>query len=201
MTAEELLIHELAERAGISVRTIRYYIDEGILPEPKYQGKYSYYTPNFLDRLELIRRLKDSYLPLREIGEIMNSLSDEEVKAKLRESSPSSPKFNTQPSPPRLKPGSRAMEYIDRVMEDQTRYREKGTTDQLQNQLFQDTNIRLQQARQINILPPESDNEVWQRISLAPGVELHLRMPLKPATQRLVERLIDFAKRTFQSKS
>ena len=59
MTTEELLIHELAARAGISVRTIRYYIEEGLLPQPSYQGKYSYYTLNYLDRLELIRRLKE----------------------------------------------------------------------------------------------------------------------------------------------
>jgi DNA-binding transcriptional MerR regulator len=71
MTTEELLIHELAEKAGVSVRTIRYYIEEGLLPPPTYEGKYSFYSTAYLDRLELIRRLKDSYLPLREIREIM----------------------------------------------------------------------------------------------------------------------------------
>jgi DNA-binding transcriptional MerR regulator len=84
MTTEELLIHELAERAGISVRTIRYYIEEGLLPQPSYQGKYSYYSKAYLDRLELIRRLKDSYLPLKEILSIMNSLSDEDVHRRLK---------------------------------------------------------------------------------------------------------------------
>ena len=80
MTQEELLIHELAEKAGVTVRTIRYYIEQGLLPEPKYQGRYSYYTLSFLDRLELIRRLKDSFLPLSEIREIMISLTDAEVQ-------------------------------------------------------------------------------------------------------------------------
>src|SRR5512136_2217946 len=107
MVIEELLIHELAERAGISVRTIRYYIEEGLLPQPSYQGKYSYYSPSYLDRLELIRMLKESYLPLREIREIMNSLSDEEVKRKLLDSQASTPRFRNQPMPaqPNAQPG------------------------------------------------------------------------------------------------
>ena len=100
MTTEELLIHELAARAGISVRTIRYYIEEGLLPQPSYQGKYSYYTLNYLDRLELIRRLKESYLPLREIREIMTSLSDEEVRAKLKDQTSSQPDVIASQSKP-----------------------------------------------------------------------------------------------------
>ncbi len=77
MYIENLLIHELAERAKTTVRTIRYYTDEGLLPQPVMQGKYAYYTPNHIQRLELIQRLKNSYLPLKEIRQIMLSLSDE----------------------------------------------------------------------------------------------------------------------------
>ena len=110
MVDEELLIHELAQRAGISIRTIRYYIEEGLLPQPNDQGKYSTYTSTFLDRLELIRRLKESYLPLREIREIMNSLTDSEVQQKLQEPTLPAPKTFGQPLPvqPAEKPGEKA---------------------------------------------------------------------------------------------
>ncbi|MCL4562693.1 MAG: MerR family transcriptional regulator, partial [Chloroflexi bacterium] len=57
-----LLIHELARRAGVSVRTIRYYIEEGLLPPPGNLGRYSLYGEEYLDRLELIRQLKAAYL-------------------------------------------------------------------------------------------------------------------------------------------
>ena len=38
MTAEEYLIGELAKKADVSVRTIRYYISEGLLPSPQSRG-------------------------------------------------------------------------------------------------------------------------------------------------------------------
>jgi DNA-binding transcriptional MerR regulator len=210
MTAEELLIHELAERAGISVRTIRYYIDEGLLPQPSYQGKYSYYSLNYLDRLELIRRLKESYLPLREIREIMNSLTDDQVSMRLTELPPSSPKFSTeQPShQPAAKPGAKALDYINQVMDTQTKYRMKGTLNQPQPNFSKPREM----ASPINFNTPEpspiaepspimEEDEIWQRISLVPGVELNLRRPLDADTERQVQQLINLAKRIFHFKS
>jgi DNA-binding transcriptional MerR regulator len=203
MTADEILIHELAERAGISVRTIRYYIDEGLLPQPSYQGKYSYYNLNYLDRLELIRRLKESFLPLREIREIMSSLTDDQVSKRLKELPLPSPKFSHEQKPPQpaAKPGAKALDYIDRVMDAQTRYRIKGTLDQPQprsinkQDTFFETNINLSDQS-----PIIDQDEIWQRISLAPGVELHLRRPMDPDTERHLQQLINFAKRTFRVK-
>ncbi len=204
MTAEELLIHELADRAGISVRTIRYYIDEGLLPQPTYQGKYSYYSLNYLDRLELIRRLKESYLPLREIREIMNSLSDDQVSIRLNEMPPSSPKFSAeQPArQPADKPGAKALDYINQVMDTQTKNRMKGTLNQPQPTFSKHHEM----ASPINFnaaepSPITDDNEIWQRISLAPGVELNLRRPLDVNTERQVQQLINLAKRIFHFKS
>jgi DNA-binding transcriptional MerR regulator len=61
MSPEEYPIRELAERAGVSVRTVRYYIQEGLLPAPDTQGRFASYTEEHLDRLELIRRLKEAF--------------------------------------------------------------------------------------------------------------------------------------------
>lgn len=204
MTSEELLIHELAERAKTSVRTIRYYIKEGLLPQPSYQGKYSYYTPNYLDRLELIRRLKESYLPLREIREIMNSLNDGEVQKRLSELSMSSPKFSAaqMPAQPSAKPGAKALEYINRLMEDQSRQRLKGTADQTQPALAYRNEASLpSRSSSPDVSSAIPEDESWQRISLAPGVELHLRKPMDSAIQIQVQQILDFAKRVFHIQS
>ncbi|OGO29595.1 MAG: hypothetical protein A2136_07755 [Chloroflexi bacterium RBG_16_54_11] len=204
MTTEELLIHELAERAGVSVRTIRYYIEEGLLPQPKYEGRYSYYKTEFLDRLELIRRLKDSYLPLREIREIMNSLTDEEVHKRLNELTLHSPKFSTQPRAPHpsSSPGAKALEYIDHVMVNQNKYRAKGTNEKPLPAYDQNSRAvfgpQIQQPEQ---LTAPANAETWQRVSLSPGVELHLRTPLEPATEDRVQQIVNFAKRIFHHKS
>ena len=202
MMTEELLIHQLAQRAGISVRTIRYYIEEGLLPQPDYQGKYSKYTLIYLDRLELIRRLKESYLPLREIAEIMRSLTDVQVRQKLKEMSLSTPKLSFQqlPTQPAPKPGAKALDYIDRLMEDQSKYRAKEAHSQpqvihrMEREELQTPGLR--QQFQAVIL----GEQTWHRIELAPGVELHVRQPLDADTERRVHQLLNFSKRIFLVK-
>lgn len=199
MTTEELLIHQLAQRAGISVRTIRYYIEEGLLPPPSYQGKYAYYTLIYLDRLELIRRLKESYLPLREISEIMNSLSDEQVRMRLKELPAHSPKFSVEqaPSRPGPKPGARALEYIDRLMEDQTRHKTKGSGELSQPNLRKDRDEFLPRDQSRSLQAAVAHEQTWLRILLAPGVELHLRQPEDEDTENRVRQLIIYAQRIF----
>lgn len=83
-------IGKLAKEAGVSVRTIRFYIDEGLLPPPQVRGRNTFYGDEYLDRLNLIRRLKEAFLPLREIRQKMQSLSIEEVRALLEHSQPPS---------------------------------------------------------------------------------------------------------------
>src|SRR4030043_2475810 len=85
MPQDKYLIHELAKLAGTTVRTIRYYTDEGLLPQPEYDSKYAYYSSSHLRRLEFIRLLKDAYLPLREIRQIMLSIKDDEDQRRMIE--------------------------------------------------------------------------------------------------------------------
>ena len=56
MTAA-LTIDQLAERTGISVRTIRFYAARGLLPAPQLRGRTGLYGPGHLARLELVSEL------------------------------------------------------------------------------------------------------------------------------------------------
>ncbi|HEV2529704.1 MAG TPA: MerR family transcriptional regulator [Thermomicrobiales bacterium] len=85
MSTERLRIGDFADAAGVSPRTVRYYVVEGLLPPPEGAGMGASYGPEHLDRLRLILRLKDAYLPLREIRRQLTGLSDEEVRQRLRE--------------------------------------------------------------------------------------------------------------------
>jgi len=67
----EYSIGELAEEAGVSTRTIRYYVSEGLLPPPVGAGPNSRYTDAHLRQLGIIGRLKEQYLPLREIRRLL----------------------------------------------------------------------------------------------------------------------------------
>jgi DNA-binding transcriptional MerR regulator len=78
-----MTLGELTEEADVSVRTVRYYIAEGLLPPPAGAGPASAYTPGHLDRLRLIHRLKAAYLPLKEIRRRLAGLNDDEVRAVL----------------------------------------------------------------------------------------------------------------------
>jgi DNA-binding transcriptional MerR regulator len=201
MVDEELLIHELAARAGISIRTIRYYIEEGLLPQPNYQGKYSTYSREFLDRLELILRLKESYLPLKEIREIMNSLSDEQVRLKLKEPPPPRVKFSGQPAPaqPAGKPGEKALNYINRLMDDQTRYKTRGFLENKQDINLSKRELPVEYLQSPGNRFAQYDEENWLRITFAEGVELHLRRPLEPEVEFRVRQLISYAQKIFNT--
>ncbi|MCF7930240.1 MAG: MerR family transcriptional regulator [Acholeplasmataceae bacterium] len=62
-------ISELAEAAGVTVRTIRYYVSKGLLTPPIEDGMYSYYSEINLKELKLIKAYQEKYLPLDVIRE------------------------------------------------------------------------------------------------------------------------------------
>lgn len=84
-------ISEFAVAAGVSPRTIRYYVVEGLLPPPDGLGLGAMYGPGHADRLRLILRLKDDYLPLREIRRVLTGLDDDAVRRRLEEIDASEP--------------------------------------------------------------------------------------------------------------
>jgi len=89
--AEETLytIGRLAELAGATPRTIRYYTAEGLLPRPDARGQYALYGEQHLLRLQLIAHLKESYLPLSEIKARTEHLDAEQMRVLLDEYSES----------------------------------------------------------------------------------------------------------------
>jgi DNA-binding transcriptional MerR regulator len=78
-------IGQLAELAGVTPRTIRYYTAEGLLPRPDARGQYARYGEQHLLRLQLIAQLKDAYLPLGEIKMRIENLGTEQIRALLDE--------------------------------------------------------------------------------------------------------------------
>ncbi len=83
--ADETLmtLSELTKAANVSVRTVRYYIAEGLLPPPDGAGPGSAYSTGHLDRLRLIQRLKKAFLPLKEIRRRLAGLDDDDVRELL----------------------------------------------------------------------------------------------------------------------
>lgn len=60
-------IESLADLAGLTKRTIRYYIELGLLTPPVGSCRGSYYTDNHLRRLDQIRKLSSQGIPLTQM--------------------------------------------------------------------------------------------------------------------------------------
>ncbi len=60
-------IGELAVLGGVNRRTVRYYVQRGLLAAPAGAGRGSHYTQRHLDTLIRIRELQESGTPLAEI--------------------------------------------------------------------------------------------------------------------------------------
>ena len=76
----EYSLDELSKLAGVSPRTVRYYIVEGLLPPPLTTGRNATYSQEHLDRLNAIASMKEMYLPLREIRHRLNTLTSEQMR-------------------------------------------------------------------------------------------------------------------------
>jgi DNA-binding transcriptional MerR regulator len=61
-------IAELAELGGVTRRTVRYYVQRGLLPTPLGTGRGLHYTQEHLERLVHIRQLQEAGVPLAEIA-------------------------------------------------------------------------------------------------------------------------------------
>lgn len=75
---------DLERASGITARTIRYYIANGLLQPAYGRGPTATYDTDHLLRLQYIQRLKDERLPLKEIQERLSALTPEDIAVALK---------------------------------------------------------------------------------------------------------------------
>lgn len=89
-TSGATLLHigDVAERTGLSLRTIRHYEEVGLLPEAQRSpGGFRLYTDDTVARLELIKQMKPLDFTLeqmREIIEVRQRLANPRLSEKTR---------------------------------------------------------------------------------------------------------------------
>jgi DNA-binding transcriptional MerR regulator len=70
-----LQIGEVADRAGLSLRTVRYYEEVGlVVPSARTNGGFRLYAERDLERLLLVKRMKGLRLSLEEMRELVDVL-------------------------------------------------------------------------------------------------------------------------------
>ncbi|SEL54733.1 DNA-binding transcriptional regulator, MerR family [Blastococcus sp. DSM 46786] len=72
-----LQIGQVAERTGLSLRTIRWYEEEGlVVPTSRTEGGFRLYSADDVARLEVIKRMKPLGFALEEMRELLGLLAD-----------------------------------------------------------------------------------------------------------------------------
>ncbi len=198
-----MTIQELARRAHVTPRTIRYYVEQGILPPPE-RGRPAEYTTEHLRRLDLIKRLKEQYLPLEEIRDTMQRLSLEQVEELLNQYAPTPSKDSKLSS---------AADYIAHVLA------RSAAREELKRQAAPAPAPAITQEPVYSAPPPHPMTapsqpftthwqtgaqqtirgaSTWQRVSLAPGIELHYLLTGDARVMERVTMLIEAARRILQ---
>ena len=179
-TDEEYAIGDLADLAGVTPRTIRYYVSIGLLPSPEQAGPKTRYTDAHLRRLRLVRHLQRQHLPLAEIGQRLADLDDEAVEVALD-------------AVVTARPADTALDYIDRLTR---RSHESGPAPapRIAKEISPTKSWAGVQApaemRPADRKAPLDTRTRWERVPLGENVELHIREPLGKRKRQQIERLI-----------
>ena len=201
---ERFSLTELADLGGVTPRTVRYYLGQGLLPAVGPSGPGSKYDATHLARLRLIRRLQAEHLPLAEIRRRLEGLDDAEIRHLVG---------SREPAPP----AGSALDYLRTVLDGPGLDRvpvagPAGTTSVALHRASPVAPAPRSLLRRAAVDPPTlavgeavaqhrdeppsapMERSQWERIALGPDVELHVRRPLARAQQKGVDRLVTIAR-------
>jgi DNA-binding transcriptional MerR regulator len=183
---------ELCHQAGVTPRTVRYYIQQGLLPQPGVGREARKYGAPYLNRLRLIRQLQREHLPLAEIRQRLAGLSEEAVAAQAAAEC-QYPSVNAAPT---------AREYLDKLLGPRSAGRpgeprdEAGRSQPNTTAAAYETSAvaERQGVAGASETWPRS-REQWERLRLHEDVELHIRRPATRDMNRRLDRLLEVARR------
>ncbi|MCC6628064.1 MAG: MerR family transcriptional regulator [Chloroflexi bacterium] len=168
-------IDEMASAVDVPVRTVRYYLAEGLLPGPGKRGKGALYSGAHVQRLRLIRRLVARHVPLSDIGTQLASLDDDDVRRLLAQEERQATQLVAEAA------SSSPRDYVATLLR--------------QADVVGDApRARAAYSLAAPVAPQPPRPETWQRWEVLPGLELLVRRDLAGTHRRLIERLIALAR-------
>lgn len=168
-----LTISDVARRTGVTRRTIRYYVEIGLLPPPSGGGRAAVYGEEHVERLALIKDLQAMRLSLDEIREYL---------AKGAPAPPGTFRAMELQSPAASGPQLSASEYVANL-----------------RRRFALAEPHALAARPTTTPPDHYEAEQWLRIVLAPDVELNVRRRGSRLDRR-ISKLIKEARRILEEE-
>jgi DNA-binding transcriptional MerR regulator len=178
-------IDELSEIVGIPIRTIRFYVSEGLLSGPGARGKAATYSEEHLLRLRLIRRLVEERVPLSEIRERLASLTVADLRGLLASEKRRSARLERAKQSPK--------DYIG-VLLDRARARKAPPmTPSIENWVREPDIVRGLFGHHHSVRPEPFPSQTWRHITLEPGIELHIRQDAEGRASEIIQRLLEVA--------
>jgi DNA-binding transcriptional MerR regulator len=210
---------ELADLGGVTPRTVRYYLGQGLLPAVGPSGPGSKYGTTHLARLRLIRRLQTEHLPLAEIRRRLDDLDEAAIRDLAAQERPSPPQDS-------------ALDYLRGVLGPSGRSPSSATSatpaasaaamsapalaaapepagrpllarapvDAASPSSAVGEVLALTAPVDDSPTPPVIERSQWDRIAVAPDVEIHIRRPLARAQQKGVDRLVAIARELLEEE-
>ncbi len=175
---------ELADLAGVTPRTVRYYLAQGLIPAVGTAGPGAKYDDGHLARLRVIRRFQRDHQPLAEIRRHLESLDDAQIIDLAETKTP--------------EPSGSALDYIHRVLAAGAGRAEAPTASTSLAPgmpALQSPNAPTEPAVPADVSSePRIERSQWERVVVGPDVEIHIRRPLARSTAKRVDRLVSIAR-------
>jgi len=200
-----MTLAELATRADVTPRTVRYYVQQSLLPSPGSGPRARYGLPH-LTRIRLIKQLQKRDVPLAKIRSALESIDDAGVE-RLLTTLQAEPDQTDQLRAAMAAP---AVDYIRGVLEGRpgmagppARYA-SAPLGRHSSSLAESgpSPSPVPGAASLGVPahapPPQLTRSQWERLPLSPDVELHIRRPLSRHQIKQVDRLIHLATKLFQ---
>jgi DNA-binding transcriptional MerR regulator len=222
----EYSLVDLAKLADVTPRTIRFYIAQGLLAAPTTGGSAARYGESHLARLRLIKRLQLTHLPLADIRQRLRGLTEDQIEAigeALGEQTRSQASTGSaldyirgvlgarpaqvvaESSPPRYAPVA-AQSASTPAAAAITPAAAASSPTAVSSMRDPVAMVPAPSPAPMTAPAPppslpstaETDRSQWERISLDPDVELHIRRPLTRQQNKRVERLITIARQLLE---
>lgn len=178
-------IDDLSELTGYSRRTIRYYIQEGLLDSPAGRGKGGFYFDSHLSQLKLIKQLQDKKMSLSSIFKYMErdyesskQIYNEYIK----------PAFELNMTEESFPAANRRADMMKRKMD----IISKKELPQKENIIPEKQDFFFE--KKVYDLAPESPRDVWVRYEITPGLEINIRRDIEEDQRRKIDDIIRIAR-------
>jgi len=175
MADEEVTLTELAEQTGESARTLRFYVMQGLLRGPDASGPRARYPFEYVARVRWIRERQSEGLSLGRIARDLQALDAAGLPL------PTSSHDGPVEAPPRASSASSAVDYL----------RHAGLLPKHGPPAAAPATAAVDASA-------DPTRSTWEHVLIAEGVELHVRRPLDPFTQRRVKQLLQQARDIFR---